>query len=129
MATESPLFHDGSHTTADADLSAKQFFCVFIDAANKVQLQGTTGSRVYGILQNTPTSGQAADVGFLGVTKAVAGAAITAGDQLMVDSSGRVITKTITSPLFAVGWAIEAATGANNIITIFANPSTVAALN
>ena len=51
---------------AAADLSAKQFFGVILDSAGKAALAGTAG-QVIGILQNKPTSGQAAIVAISGV--------------------------------------------------------------
>ena len=116
MATEGPLIHDGSQTTAAADLSAKQFYAVKITAARAVNLASTGGEAIYGILQNTPTSGLAADVGILGVSKAIAGAAVTAGDYLMTDTSGRLITVTTTN--HRVAQALEAAGAAGVIFTV-----------
>ena len=122
MATESPLLHDGAQTTAAADLSSSQFLAVKITAARQVNLANTGGEFIYGILQNKPLSGQAADVGFLGVTKAVAGAAFSAGAALMTDTSARVITATGTNHRIAT--AIEAATAAGQLITVVLGPNT-----
>ena len=102
MATESPLIHDGSQTVAAASLTTSQFYAI------------------YGILQNKPASGQAADVGFLGVSKAIAGAAITAGAALMTDTSGRLITATSTN--HRVGYAIESVSATNTIFTMMVLP-------
>lgn len=121
MATESPLIHDGSQTTAAADLSTKQFYAVKITASRAVNLASTGGEAIYGILQNNPISGLAADVGMLGITKAVAGAAVTAGDYLMTDTSGRVITATSTN--HRIGQALETCAVANQIITIALGPN------
>lgn len=115
MATESPLIHDGSQTQAAADLSANQFYAVKITAARAVNLASTGGEVAYGILQNKPTSGQAADVGIFGITKVAAGAAFSAGAQLMTDNTGRLITRTSTN--HCVGIALEAATAAAQIVT------------
>lgn len=121
MATEGFLIHDGSQTTAAADLSASQFYAVKITAARAVNLASTGGEPIYGILQNKPTSGQAADVGLFGITKAVAGAAITAGAYLMTDTSGRLITVVTTSK--RVAQALEAATAAGQLITVALGPN------
>lgn len=121
MATEGPLFHDGSQCTAAADLSSGQFLAVKITAARAVNLASAGGELIYGILQNKPTSGQAADVGFIGVTKAVAGAAFSAGAQLMTDTSARLITSTGTN--HRVATALEAATGAGQLITVMLGPN------
>jgi hypothetical protein len=132
MATEAPLIKDGAQCTAAANYynpasaldgpgGSGQFLCVYISAARVVTVQTSSGGDVYGILQNTPASGQAADVGLLGVSKAVAGAAISAGALLQSDANGRVITQTGSGAV--VGRAIEAATAANQVITIELLPS------
>jgi hypothetical protein len=69
---------------------------------------------IAGIIQNTPTIGQAADVRFLGGSKIVAGATITAGDVLMTDANGRGITH--TTGHWAVGIALNNAAAAGVII-------------
>src|SRR5690348_7623622 len=127
MATESPLTHDGSQMTASEDMSTGltganstgQFLAVLVSGARTVAHDSTGGSVIYGILQNAPKLGQAADVGVLGISKAMAGAAITAGAQLQSNSAGRVITATSTNHRFAI--ALEAATGAGQIISVLVN--------
>jgi hypothetical protein len=127
MATEAPLIHDGSQCTAAANLynpgsaldgpgGSGQFLCVYISASRSVNVQTSAGGQVYGILQNTPPSGGPADVGILGVSKAVAGASFSAGAVLACDSAGRLIAQTSTN--IAVAIAIEAATAANQIVTV-----------
>lgn len=125
MATEAPLLHH-SQCTAAANLSATagltgpngsgQFLAVKVTAGRAVNLASTGGEAIDGILQNDPISGFIADVGFSGVSKAVSGAAFAAGALLMTDTSGRLITATAGN--FAVAKAIEAATGANQVITV-----------
>lgn len=137
MATEAPLFHDGSQTTAAVDLSVNligpagsgQFLCVDITGDRQVNVQQVAGSRIYGILQNAPTGSQAADVGFLGVSKAVAGGTFAAGDTLVCDAQSRVVKKSFTGLQYAVGRAITASTAINQIVTILVNPSTVSSVN
>jgi hypothetical protein len=117
MATESPLMHDGSQTVAAADLSAKQFYAVKITGPRAVNLASTGGEAIYGILQNNPISGLAADVGIDGVTKAVIGAAVTAGDFLMTDTSGRLITSTGSN--HRVAQTLETGSTAGQLVTVF----------
>lgn len=121
MATEGPLFHDGSQTTAAADLSAAQFKAVKITAARAVNLASSGGEAIYGILQNKPLSGQAADVGIVGVTKALCGAAVSAGDYLMTDTTARLITATSTN--HRVAQALEAGGAAGAVITVALGPN------
>lgn len=116
MATESFLLHDGTQTQAGADLSTKQFYCVKLTAARTVNLASAGGEAIYGVLQNKPLSGQAADVGCLGITKAAAGNTFAAGALLMTDSTGRLITATSTN--HAVAQAIEASSAAGAVVTV-----------
>jgi hypothetical protein len=135
MATEGPLLHDGSQCTAAANYynpasaldgpgGSGQFLCVYISAARVVTLQTSSGGDVYGILQNTPVQGGPADVGIFGPSKAVAGAAISAGALVQSDTAGRVITQTGSG--IVIGRAIEAATAANQIIAIAINNAGIA---
>lgn len=128
MATYGPLIDDGSQTTAGANFSptagldgpsgSAQFLAVKLNtaAARQVVLASSGGETIYGVLQNQPLEGQAADVGILGITKAVAGAAVTEGAALMTDTAGRLITATSTN--HRVAYAIEAASGAGIIFTV-----------
>lgn len=119
MATESPLIHDGSQCVAVANYGngqslsgnggSAQFLAVFISASRVVTLVATQGIRIYGILQNKPALGAAADVGVMGVTKAVAGGTIAAGVPLMTDSSGRLITWASGAANVQVAYSIESA--------------------
>jgi Uncharacterized conserved protein (DUF2190) len=125
MATEAPLLHH-SQCTAAANLSntagldgpngAGQFLAVKVTASRQVNLANAGGEAIDGILQNDPVSGYVADVGFMGVSKAVAGAAFSAGALLMTDSNARLIAATTSN--VAVAKAIEAATAANQVVTV-----------
>jgi hypothetical protein len=127
MATESPLIHDGSHTTASVDMSATssltglngtgQYLGVVISGSKTVAYDSTGGSVIYGILQNAPASGQPADVGIFGVSKAVMGAAATAGADLMTNSAGRLITATSTNRRFAI--LLETCSAAGQVCSVF----------
>ncbi|MFN3077022.1 MAG: DUF2190 family protein [Alphaproteobacteria bacterium] len=116
MAHEISGFRDGTPAAA-ADLSANQFYAVKITAANSVNLAGA-GEAAYGILQNKPKSGQACDVMVVGVTKAQAGAAISAGAKLMIDATGRVVTFS-GSAKTVVGVAKETAAAAGEVISVY----------
>lgn len=76
---------------AGADLSAKQYFIVKVDSSGDAVLAGD-GEAAIGILQNKPTSGDAATVAVSGVSKCEAGASITAGALVSSDASGNVVT-------------------------------------
>jgi hypothetical protein len=95
MAVESPCFSIG-FCQAAADLSTKQFYCVKVTAAEKVNIATAAGEQVLGVLQNKPSfDGDVADVMVLGVTKAVIGAGgITAGVQWETAADGTIIPAT-----------------------------------
>jgi hypothetical protein len=95
---------------AGADLSAKQYYAVRLISADTVNV-GTLGSKCVGVLVNTPSSGHAAEVATAGKVKMIAGSAITAGDTVESDASGKAHKK--TGDGYALGVAITgAATGA-----------------
>ena len=140
MALESPLIHDGSQTTsavnADKTTAAYygintagvvpgaasgsgQFLFVTISGSRQVTPAGTAGVQVYGVLQNAPKSGQAADVGMLGITKVVTGSGgVTAGGIVMTDANGRAVAWTAGSSYAQAGIAIETV-AANAVATVY----------
>lgn len=119
MAYEVPGFMIGTLIAA-ADLSAAQFLCAKVTAANSVNVATVAGEYVIGILQGKPTSGQPADVMVHGVSKAISGAPISAGAKIMTNASGKVITGA-TAGSHVIGCALEAATGADQVITVLLN--------
>jgi hypothetical protein len=133
MATESPLIHDGSQCTSFANYynptvallgvnGSGQFLAVSLQAARVVQIAtGPTAGPIYGILQNTPMAGDVADVGIMGISKAVAGAAITFGQELMVGTGGtlgQLVPWASGAANFKVGMAIEAASAQGVVFTM-----------
>lgn len=88
MAVEVPGKVIG-HIVADADLSAKQFYCVKFSSTG-VALCSAAGERCDGILQNDPTAGLAAAVMVDGVSKGVASGALTAGTLVTTDAAGKL---------------------------------------
>jgi hypothetical protein len=127
MTTEAPLQKDGAQCIAAANywnpttalygpLGSGQYLIVFLSGSRTVSLQTTQGALSYGVLQNAPAAGQAADVAIGGITKVVVGAAVTAGAELMADTNGRAITQTSTNR--KVGMALESATAANAMISM-----------
>lgn len=106
---------------AAADLSGKQYHFVRYSAANKVdQASLATDSALVGVLQNKPKAGEFATVAYAGLSKVVAGAAITAGDIITTNSSGRAAT--VASGQMAAGRALEAAGADGDIITALLFP-------
>lgn len=102
--------HQGKFETvsidAGADLSAAQYKAVVVGGTIAAD------STAIGLLQNKPAaSGRAATVGYAGLMKAYAAAAITAGARLTVTTSGYVTTATSAQidGGFVVGKALAAA--------------------
>ena len=129
MATEAVQIRDGSMVAGanysnGAGLSGPggsgQYLVVNAStvADRTVVLSTTIGMQVYGILQNKPTSGAAADVCLFGISKVVSGGTITRGSQLMVNASGQLVTWTAGSGYAQVAIAIESGVS-GQIISVF----------
>lgn len=86
---------------AGEDLSAAQYHAVQIGGT-----LATTGANAIGLIQNKPESGQDGTAGFMGRSRYRAGAAVAAGAQLTVTTSGWLITA--TSGSYPVGKALGA---------------------
>lgn len=116
MSYEIPGFKLGT-LKASADLSAKQYHFVSISGTGTVNSTGA-GLGAVGVVQNKPASGEAAEIDCDGVTKVVAGAAITPGTEarVMSDANGAAITATATNKVLGV--ALEAATAAGQVIAV-----------
>ena len=98
---------------AAADLSAKQFYAVKVDSNGKAALAGA-GEHAIGVLQNKPTSGNAATVRISGATKMVASAAIAAGAVVAATAAGKSVTATKASTNTSdAGVAADALVGSN----------------
>lgn len=133
MATESPMITDGGQTVAAANYSnsqslhgpsgSGQFLAVKLGStARTVTLASSAIDNIYGILQNKPKTGEAAEVCIFGVCKAVSGSTVIAsGAALQADTSGRLVTQSASNPKVAV--ALEAATAVDQIITVKVVPT------
>jgi hypothetical protein len=101
---------------AGADLSAKQYYAVKHSSSGLV-LAGS-GEQIAGILQDKPVLGDPAEVakGGCGVSKAVVGAAVLKGAELMSNASGKLVTATSTNRI--VAYAMEAGGADGDIITV-----------
>lgn len=140
MALEGPLLHDGSQTTSAVDASkatagyygintaglapgaasgSGQFLFVYVSGSRAVTPAGTAGRQVYGVLQNAPKSGQAADVGIFGITKVVTGSGgVTANNIVMTDANGCAVNWSAGSAYSQLGIALETV-AANAVATIY----------
>lgn len=147
QATESPLIHDGAQTVLSTGFDARnstltgttlsgpngsgQFLCVTVTASRTVSIASSTAGAsfatqpFYGILQNKPRAGEAADVGIFGVSKVVAGStSILAGSVLMPSTiNGGQVDLWATGKGPRIGVALENPTSTGQVITAAINVS------
>ena len=106
---------------AAADLSGKQYHFVRLSAVNKCnQASEAVNSGLVGVQQNKPKANEFATVAFFGQSKVTAGGAITAGDILTTNSSGRAAV--IASGQVAAGRALETAGADGDLISALLFP-------
>lgn len=111
MAYEVPGNIVGS-LSASADLSAKQFFAVVTTSTGGVNVGG---GRIFGVLQNAPSSGEAATVMTDGITKLVAaGSTLAVGNPVGINAAGRAAAVGSTAP--RVGVIVQGSSGSTGRI-------------
>lgn len=117
MATEQDVVDVGF--AAGADISAKQFFCMKLHTtAGQVTVCSGATDLAIGLLQNKPAAaGRAARVAIGGISKGVAGAAISLGAQVGTDTNGRLVAKT-TDEDWVIGVALTASTASGDVIDV-----------
>lgn len=94
---------------------AKQYHFVKVTGVHQCGLAAATGD-VVGVLQNKPQgAGQAATVGFQGVSKVVSDVPLTAGDPVYVSADGQA-AKTGTGP--RVGTALNTTANAGELADV-----------
>lgn len=102
---------------SSGDLSTKQYLGVNINTSGLAAVVASAGGDCVGILQNKPAStSEAATVAISGVSKAVAGGAITAGDKVQVDNGGKFLLA--ASADHVVGRALTGASGDNIVFNV-----------
>ena len=107
---------------ASADLSAKQFTFVTVNASGQVA-SPADGASVIGVLQNKPTAaGQGASVMINGVSKVkAAGSTLAAGDLCATSTSGRATT--VGAGEYSIGRIIAGSSGSTDrILTVNLEP-------
>ena len=94
---------------AGEDLSSSQFKFVTLEADGQVDLADADAENCIGVLINDPASGSEATVVISGKTMVTAGGAITAGDEIVTDTSGDAVELTTSSSATAItmGYALE----------------------
>lgn len=117
---------------AAADQSAAQYKLGDVDSSGNFAIATAVGQACIGSLQNNPGAGAASTIRIQGVSKCVAGGAITAGALVKCDASGRVVAATLaytnTSDAgaaqdaligsYVVGKALKAAAALGDIIPV-----------
>lgn len=101
---------------AAADLSAKQYYIMYMSAADTVNVCGANGKAI-GVLQNEPeAAGQAAVVRVAGTTKVICSdTGVAVGDFLTSDANGKA-EELDADKEFCIGMALEACSTADDII-------------
>jgi len=108
---------------SEGDLSAKQYYGVKGGTAAHQVVIATAGA-CRGIVQNDPSTGEAADVALLGPCKAIVdgnAGAIAFGDPLTTDAAGKLVKDTTDNKQICA-IALEASTADGDIIAAFALP-------
>jgi hypothetical protein len=105
---------------AAADLSGKIYHFVRLSAANTVnQASYAADNTLVGVLLNDPKTGEAATVQIAGIGHITAGAAITAGDPITTNGSGRAVAA--SSGQWVMGKALESAAADGDVIAAIFN--------
>ncbi len=116
MARELPDYlPTGMKSAADLSALTNQYRELKVTGVDLVNLCGA-GELGYGTLQNQPGLNEAAQIMRTGQSKGLSGAAFAVSAKLMCDANGKYITA--TSGNHVVAQALEAATGADQLVTI-----------
>lgn len=113
--------------TAEQDLSEKQYHFMELSGNWQVDTCDAATDKAIGVLQNKPTSLQAADVRILGVSLVVAdgsGTNITAGSFVGPNSGGTAVAKGTANSIVA-GIALAGATTSGAVIPVLLTPVNV----
>lgn len=119
MAWEQGPFQKLVGHVAGADLSAKQYHFVKLNTSKQVVICAATTDLPIGVLQNKPTSGQAAEVVMAGATKVVGDANLAKGDTIGTSADGQaaVYAAGTDTTKYIVGRVLEENTTAGGIVT------------
>lgn len=105
--------------TASADLSAKQYYFVKMSAAGTVTVCAATTDKPIGILQNAPTSGEAAVVACAGISKVSGDADLAYGASVGTSSDGQAAAYTVSDTTkYIVGQVILDNSAAGGLATV-----------
>jgi hypothetical protein len=110
---------------AAADQSAKQFRFMDINTSGRAALQTSAGGRIACVsLEKPSAAGAPGTYQISGIAKVVAGAAVTAGDNVQSDTDGRAITAAsgdhiggiALTTVAAAGELVQVLLGSNHIL-------------
>lgn len=109
--------------SASADLSAKQYYFVKMSGNKTVTVCAGTTDKAIGVLQNAPTSGQAAEVCVLGVSKVSGDADLGYGDIIGTSADGQAAAYApgTDTTKYGCGFVIDDNTAAGGLVTAFVN--------
>lgn len=127
MAIEIPVLKPGIFT-ASADLSGKQFYFVKLSGAGTVTVCAAATDVPIGVLQNKPTSGQAAEVMMLGISKVSSDAALSRGNLIGTSGDGQADAKTpgTDTTEYIAGQVISGSNSAGGLATAAINCANLA---
>lgn len=121
MAYEIPVLKPAIFT-AGADLSSSQYYFVKQSGQTVVACAAATDIPI-GVLQNAPTSGQAAEVMIIGISKVSSDAALSVGNLIGTSGDGQADAKTpgTDTTEYVVGRVIGASGAAGGYATAVIN--------
>ncbi len=108
---------------ASVSMALSQFRAIKISAAHTMAL-GTTEDYAIGVLQDKPVANAVGKVAIVGITKAVAGGVVAAGDWVGPGKSSKLIKKIITDTGITatfnciMGQALSAAAAEDEIFSL-----------
>ena len=123
------MAYEGQNLTITMKSLEDHSGCQYHAVAFNDSLLANNGKEACGILMNKPASGDHATVGFQGVLKYAAGAAVNAGVRLTVTTSGWLVTAA-ESGAYVVGFNSPDAVTSGSVgvgIFGFTNPSIIPA--
>jgi hypothetical protein len=106
---------DFGQAIAQEDFTGKQYF-LGVQTGEEVVVASTAGGAANVVIHTDAPSGISVRTVFKGVTKVVAGDAVTAGADVASDANGKVVTATTGDVV--VGTAVTAASEDGEVMTI-----------
>lgn len=109
---------------ASADLSTAQYKAVKLNSSSQAAPIAANTDVPLGILQDKPAAaGRAAEIMVSGISQMYAGAAVTAGQVIGIDASGRGVPLTVGTDTtrYAIGQALTSASGADVLFAVLFN--------